>query len=68
MPALAYDGNSDDVESRWSCSEDIVPHGGQCEIEFKFDHPQDVADIQVDFWKGDERTRYLKVFDTSRMC
>ena len=61
LPALAYDGNSDDAESRWSCSEDTVPHGGQCEIEFKFDHPQDILGIVVDFWKGDERTRYLKV-------
>eukprot|EP00903_Cladosiphon_okamuranus_P014053 g13063.t1 len=59
-PALAYDG-SDDVESRWSCSEDIVPGGGQCKIEFTFEQPQDIMDIQVDFWKGDERTRYLKV-------
>lgn len=61
VPGLAHDGISYDAESRWSCSEDIVPNGGQCEIEFTFDPPQDIKDIQVDFWKGDERTRYLKV-------
>lgn len=61
MPALAYDGDGDDVESRWSCSVDIVPDGGACEIEFTFGAPQNIKDIQVVFWNGDERERTLKV-------
>ncbi|CAB1098072.1 unnamed protein product [Ectocarpus sp. CCAP 1310/34] len=61
LPVLATDGITDDVESRWSCAEDIVPDGGQCEIEFTFSHPQNLKQLQVDFWKGEERTRTLKV-------
>ncbi|CAM9626768.1 unnamed protein product, partial [Hapterophycus canaliculatus] len=61
LPALAHDGiGEEDVESRWSCSKDIVSGGGQCEIEFTFGSPQDIMDVQVAFWKGDERTRTLK--------
>lgn len=65
LPELAHDGVSDlsDVGSRWSCAEDIVPDGGQCEIEFAFGSPQDIMDVRVAFWKGDERTRSLKVLD-----
>lgn len=66
LPELAHDGvgfeNGDDVESRWSCAENIVlPGKKQCEIEFTFDAPQHIADVQVAFWKGDERARTLKV-------
>lgn len=62
LPALAYDGDGDGVESRWACSKDIVPGGGACEIEFTFGAPQNIKDIQVVFWKGDERERTLKVW------
>lgn len=62
LPDLAHDGvGEEDAESRWSCAEEIVPDGGQCEITFTFDSPQDITDVQVAFWKGDERTRTLKV-------
>lgn len=61
LPALTRDGVSDDDESRWSCAKEIVPDGGQCEIEFTFGTPQDLLGVQVAFWKGDERTRTLKV-------
>ncbi|CAM9353581.1 unnamed protein product [Ectocarpus sp. 13 AM-2016] len=62
LPDLAHDGvGEEDTESRWSCAEEIVPNGGQCEITFTFDSPQDITDVQVAFWKGDERTRTLKV-------
>ncbi|CAM9175809.1 unnamed protein product [Ectocarpus sp. 13 AM-2016] len=62
LPDLAHDGvGEEDTESRWSCAEEIVPDGGQCEITFTFDSPQDITDVQVAFWKGDERTRTLKV-------
>lgn len=62
LPALARDGaTDDDDESRWSCAKKVVADGGQCEIEFTFESPQDILDVQVAFWKGDERTRTLKV-------
>lgn len=62
LPDLAHDGvDEDDIESRWSCAKDIVPAGEQCEISFTFGSPQDIMDVEVDFWKGDERTRTLKV-------
>ncbi|CAN0231585.1 unnamed protein product [Scytosiphon promiscuus] len=62
LPDLAHDGlGEEDTESRWSCAKEIVPDGGQCEITFTFDSPQDITDVQVAFWKGEERTRTLKV-------
>ena len=62
LPALAHDGvGEEDIESRWSCSKNIVSGNGQCEIEFTFGNPQDIKDVEVAFWKGDERTRTLKV-------
>lgn len=60
-PALSRDGISDDIESRWSCAQKIVPDGGLCEIEFTFSNPQDIKEVQVAFWKGDERSRTLEV-------
>lgn len=51
----------EDVQSRWSCSEQIVPYGGQCEITFEFEEAQDIMGMAVSFWKGDERQRSLKV-------
>ncbi|CAN0124396.1 unnamed protein product, partial [Ectocarpus fasciculatus] len=62
LPGLAHDvGGEEDTESRWSCTKEIVPDGGQCEITFRFNSPQDITNVQVAFWKGDERTRTLKV-------
>ena len=62
LPALAQDGFTvEDPESRWSCSQEIVPDGGLCEIEFVFEDPQDIMDVQVAFYKGDERSRTLQV-------
>lgn len=60
-PTLARDGEVDEIESRWSCATKIVDDGGPCEIEFFFDEPQDIVDIEVAFWKGDLRTRTLEV-------
>lgn len=60
-PELSRDGDSEDVESRWSCKQDIVPDGEPCEIEFVFDDPQDIMEVQVAFWKGDERARTVEV-------
>eukprot|EP00903_Cladosiphon_okamuranus_P021365 g19635.t1 len=60
MPSLAYDGVIDDIESRWSCAEKLLD-GAQCEITFSFESPQDLVGMRVSFFKGDERTRTLKV-------
>ena len=61
LPSLAHDGNSTDIESRWSCSKAITDDEGQCEITFSFGEPMDLMDVQVAFWKVEERTRWLKV-------
>ncbi|CAM9292737.1 unnamed protein product, partial [Hapterophycus canaliculatus] len=58
---LTRDGIASEIESRWSCATKIVPGGGACQIEYTFEEPQDVVDIQVAFWKGNERTRILEV-------
>lgn len=58
---LTRDGIATEIESRWSCATKIVPGGGACQIEYVFGEPQDVVDIQVAFWKGNERTRTLEV-------
>ena len=60
-PALTRDGISDDSESRWSCSQSIVPDGTRCSIEFTFEDPQDIVDVDVAFWMGDEAPRTVVV-------
>ncbi|CAM9830288.1 unnamed protein product, partial [Ectocarpus sp. 12 AP-2014] len=55
------DGIYTDIESRWSCATRLVPDKGPCQIEFTFAEPQNIVEIQVAFWKGDERTRTLGV-------
>lgn len=60
-PANSRDGVASDVESRWSCAAKLVDGDGPCQIEYTFGEPQDIVDIQVAFWKGDERTRTLEV-------
>lgn len=67
LPELTRDGVLADEESRWSCKENIVSPGlDNCELEFEFDEPQDIARIQVAFWKGGTRTRRLKVCSVKR--
>ncbi|CAM9346075.1 unnamed protein product, partial [Ectocarpus sp. 12 AP-2014] len=56
----ARDGIFSDIESRWSCATKLVPDEGPCQIEFSFAEPQNIVDIQVAFWKGNECTRTLK--------
>ncbi|CAM9831074.1 unnamed protein product, partial [Ectocarpus sp. 12 AP-2014] len=55
------DGIVSDIESRWSCATSLVPDEGPCQIEFSFAELQNIVDIQVAFWKGNERIRTLKV-------
>ncbi|CAM9269151.1 unnamed protein product [Pylaiella littoralis] len=66
-PANTLDGIVSDPESRWSCAAELVDGGGPCQIEYTFDEPQDIVDIQVAFYKGDERTRTLDVYLDSEL-
>ena len=49
------------VESRWACAQKLDPDAGPCEIVFAFEEPQDILEVQVAFFKGDERSRTLQV-------
>ncbi|CAN0045826.1 unnamed protein product, partial [Scytosiphon promiscuus] len=60
-PLNSRDGISSEIESRWSCASKIVPDEGPCQIEYTFAEAQDIVDIQVAFWKGNERIRTLEV-------
>ncbi|CAM9177738.1 unnamed protein product, partial [Ectocarpus fasciculatus] len=55
------DGIFSDIESRWSCSTSLMPDEGPCQIEFTFAETQNIVDIQVAFWKSNERVRTLEV-------
>ncbi|CAM9729785.1 unnamed protein product, partial [Pylaiella littoralis] len=46
-------------DSRWSCQEDLMDDN--CEIKYEFDEPQDIVRLDVQFYKGDERSRTLKI-------
>ncbi|CAM9762395.1 unnamed protein product, partial [Ectocarpus fasciculatus] len=59
--ANTRDGIVSDIESRWSCATSLVPDEGPCQIEFTFAEPQDIVDIEVAFWKSNERVRTLEV-------
>ena len=62
-PELTRDG-SVDLESRWACAQKLNPGGGLCEIGFVFEDPQDIFEVEVAFFKGDERSRTLQVGKT----
>eukprot|EP00903_Cladosiphon_okamuranus_P005791 g5738.t1 len=66
--ANSRDGIASVVESRWSCAPSLVQGGGPCQIEYTFAEPQDVVDIQVAFWKGNQRTRTLDVYINGEMA
>lgn len=62
VPELTRDGiTAVEAESRWSCKSKLVPHGKPCAIEFKFADPQDLKRVEVAFFKGDQRSRTVKV-------
>ncbi|CAM9139580.1 unnamed protein product, partial [Ectocarpus sp. 12 AP-2014] len=50
-----------EIESRWSCATKLLDDEGPCQIEFTFAEPHNIVDIQVAFWKGNERTHTLEV-------
>eukprot|EP00904_Undaria_pinnatifida_P002194 jgi/Undpi1/11976/HiC_scaffold_4.g01675.m1 len=59
LAELTRDGDTDDPESRWSCSKNLGE--GNCYLEYTFGSPQDVLSLNIAFHKGDERTRKIKV-------
>ena len=61
VPENSRDGIASEIESRWSCATKLVEGGGPCQIEYTFAEPQDIVDIMVSFWKGNERIRTLDV-------
>lgn len=46
-------------ESRWSCKYDL--EGKPCNLWFRFKEPQDIVELQVAFYKGNERKRAFSV-------
>lgn len=64
MPEYTRDEDPDEDESRWSCSQKIVPDGGLCEITFTFAEAQDIKGAQIAFLNGDDRTRSVEVSGT----
>lgn len=61
QPGLTRDGDVENAESRWSCSQGLVPEEDLCAITFSFEEPQDIAILQVAFYKTDVRSRSLQV-------
>lgn len=61
QPELTRDGDIEDAESRWSCTQGLVADGSYCALTFDFDEPQDIEYVQVAFWKTDERFRSMQV-------
>ena len=60
-PELTRDGITGDSDSRWSCSRLTSADNAQCEIAFTFEDLQDIVDIEVAFWMGDEVSRRIQV-------
>lgn len=49
-PELTRDGIVG-LESRWACSQQLDPNSGVCEIAFGFEDPQNIMEVQVEFFK-----------------
>lgn len=45
--------------SRWSCKYSL--DDSVCQITYYFEEPQDIVDLKIALYKGDERTRTIKV-------
>lgn len=65
VPANTRDGSIAEG-SRWSCKEDLL-NNEQCVIHFTFLEPQDIVELKIAFYKGDERTRRLKILLNNRV-
>ena len=57
---MAENTRDGSLSTRWSCSENLND-GRNCEITFDFNEPQDIELMRIAFFKGDERTREIKV-------
>lgn len=56
---LTRDGDSEDDESRWSCHYKLEQKN--CKVWYRFNDAQNLDNIALALYKGDERTRSFKV-------
>eukprot|EP00903_Cladosiphon_okamuranus_P008223 g7916.t1 len=65
---LTRDGISSVAESRWSCAPKLVVGEEPCQTEYTFAKPQDIRDIHVASFKGNDRIHTMEVhFDGVRI-
>ena len=60
VPDNVLDNSIEDV-SRWSCNAEVSDVSA-CELTLELDEPQDVVQIYMAYYKGDERTRSVNVW------
>ena len=65
IPENTRDG-SRASNSRWSCKGDILDNDKGCWIKYSFHEPQDLENIRIAFYEGDENTRKLKVYTNGK--
>ncbi|CAM9470281.1 unnamed protein product, partial [Sphacelaria rigidula] len=57
-PENTRDGDTSE-ESRWSCK--YALEDTTCKVTYYFEEPQDIVELKVAFYKGDQRSRSLKI-------
>ena len=57
---LAIDGSIDE-QSRWSCKASVSLVDA-CELTLTLKEPQDLVEMRMSLWKGDQRIRPLNIF------
>ncbi|CAM9541047.1 unnamed protein product [Ascophyllum nodosum] len=57
---VAANTRDNDLSTRWSCMEDLTD-GDNCKLTLELEEPQDIVLIQIAFYKGDMRTRQVKL-------
>ena len=57
---LAIDGSIDE-QSRWSCKASVSLVDA-CELTLTLEEPQDLVEMRMSLWKGDQRIRALNIF------
>ena len=57
---LAVDGSIEE-QSRWSCKASVSLVDA-CELTLTLEEPQDLVEMRLSLWKGDQRIRPLNIF------
>ena len=60
FPGLAIDGSFEE-QSRWSCKASVSLVDA-CELTLTLEEPQDLVEMRMSLWKGDQRIRSLNIF------